>query len=538
MLLLTHTQRQHTKRDSLRSALGQHCTYEEKGVCRTLSKSYFDLTLKPDGTLYVYSHRISVGPYWCKIYLNSFGTRYHTVRIGGSGRKICYEAFPHQRIPNLYLENRIDTIGAKAFAFCTDMRTAHLSERLEEIEELAFRHCTSLEAIDVPAAARSMGERVFYECSGLKEAVFHSHFLWEIPAGTFEDCYSLEHVELPPRVREIGANAFLNCYALKSITFPDTLTRFGAFAFAHCSSLEEVRIPAGAKFNITTFTGCNLKRYIIPQSHPDFQSSGPLVLNKAGDTVMFVANGATGNCDIPNGVVSLKRQAFMVCKSLTSIHIPESVQEIGEERFRLCTALEELTFSAAAGIETIPVRCCVDARNLKRVVLPDGLKVIQEEAFQETGLEEIVLPASVQELGKGCFRKTPLQRLIVQGDSLEFLNPRNAGIPTTFALQADQIPLDQIPSALLKPVLRDCILRKEAGEPLPEDREQWALPYLKGHVSSLWKEPIFRNSILQNGFITARTYPKLMEQAVQEEDADLQARLLQYKEEHGLKVPE
>ncbi len=48
-------------------------------------------------------------------------------------------------------------------------------------------------------------------------------------------------------------------------------------------------------------------------------------------------------CVIPNGVTSIKHNAFFYCDLLKEITIPNSVTSIGEEAFSYCESLKEIT---------------------------------------------------------------------------------------------------------------------------------------------------------------------------------------------------
>ena len=54
-------------------------------------------------------------------------------------------------------------------------------------------------------------------------------------------------------------------------------------------------------------------------------------------------------------------------------------------------------------IETIESKTFVNCVSLKSVVLPEGLKTINSNAFQNSGLTELVLPASVENIGSYAF---------------------------------------------------------------------------------------------------------------------------------------
>lgn len=96
--------------------------------------------------------------------------------------------------------------------------------------------------------------------------------------------------------------------------------------------------------------------------------------------------------DFLYGVKKIDTHAFWGCTGLTSIILPESLEEIGLGAFEGC-------------------------KNLTTVRLPNSLKTIKKEAFEGTGLKTVVIPASVEHIERQAFGGTdsPLQDVYVLG---------------------------------------------------------------------------------------------------------------------------
>lgn len=65
----------------------------------------------------------------------------------------------------------------------------------------------------------------------------------KIGVSSFEDCKSLQYIDIPSSVIEIQRNAFWNCKSLKSLDLSQSSIQIiGVYAFAYCE-LERITFP-------------------------------------------------------------------------------------------------------------------------------------------------------------------------------------------------------------------------------------------------------------------------------------------------------
>lgn len=151
-----------------------------------------------------------------------------------------------------------------------------------------------------------------------------------------------------------------------------------------------------------------------------------------GDNVyrtVAIKDSAFSNRDIlsvyiPEGIEVIGKGAFYCCKVITSINLPSTikdftgafcgmesmhkvkipvVKEISRQSFVDC-ALYDLYIPE--GVERICLDAFVSNKSLKKVSLPQSLKVLERGVFYNcTTLEELVLPSQVQEVGDYAFFK-------------------------------------------------------------------------------------------------------------------------------------
>lgn len=96
--------------------------------------------------------------------------------------------------------------------------------------------------------------------------------------------------------------------------------------------------------------------------------------------------------------------AFENCMSITSVYIPDTVEQIGGGAFKGCKFLREIRLpSNLIAIENNLFNGCI---SLVEIDIPKNVQYIEGAAFVEcTSLTSIVLPDTVQYIGNGAFRK-------------------------------------------------------------------------------------------------------------------------------------
>lgn len=105
---------------------------------------------------------------------------------------------------------------------------------------------------------------------------------------------------------------------------------------------------------------------------------------------------------IEKGITSIGDLAFLKCKNLTEIEIPDSVKSLGEGSFQYCASLS--TVEIPDNITRIGGATFFACQNLMTVKLPDTVTQIDVWAFAGCeSLTTIEIPESVTEIGKNAF---------------------------------------------------------------------------------------------------------------------------------------
>jgi len=170
---------------------------------------------------------------------------------------------------------------------------------------------------------------------------------------------------------------------------------------------------------------------------------------EAGKTVTITdcAEGARGDLVIPDtiegcSVTKIDQRAFLECKQITSIKIPETVTNIGIWAFSHCESLAEIVIPDSVtmmghgicngcenlqlavvgkGLKSLPSSTFAHCPKLNDVRLSDSITEIGDWAFEECeSLTSINLPNSLKTVRKDAFEGSGLTSIKIP-DSVEYL---------------------------------------------------------------------------------------------------------------------
>lgn len=121
-----------------------------------------------------------------------------------------------------------------------------------------------------------------------------------------------------------------------------------------------------------------------------------------GDLVIpETVTGSDGNNYI---ITAIGDEAFMGCRSLTSVQLPNTIQTLGEGAFAVCQGM--ISVNIPEGVTELPVGCFGNCRALTSVTLPSTLKEIGKMAFYGCVLLEttsFTLPEGLEYIGEQAF---------------------------------------------------------------------------------------------------------------------------------------
>lgn len=105
----------------------------------------------------------------------------------------------------------------------------------------------------------------------------------------------------------------------------------------------------------------------------------------------------------------------------TAVRLPKHLESIGGGAFACFYNITEIVIPD--GVVEIGKRAFVNNAHLTKVVLPKGLKVLREESFSHTALDEIILPQGLEIIEVSAFRTAGSGPLAVQSNVSEVVIP-------------------------------------------------------------------------------------------------------------------
>ena len=124
---------------------------------------------------------------------------------------------------------------------------------------------------------------------------------------------------------------------------------------------------------------------------------------------------------IPNSVIAILDHAFTGCRFLTAVTIPNSVEYINWGAFSECTSLTSIRLSNS--ITTIASNAFEKCRGLTSIIIPNSVTSIGAWSFYGcNSLTSIVIPNSVTHIGGGAFSNCSSLTTITIGSSVEIID--------------------------------------------------------------------------------------------------------------------
>lgn len=252
-----------------------------------------------------------------------------------------------------YTVTEIDTM---TFFECGDLTSVTMGESMIIIWNWAFCNC-GLSSVTIGNSVTIIGEYAFSECRNLTSVTIPNSVI-VIGVGAFCYCNNLTSVTIGTSVTSIGSEAFANCNRLISVSIPSTVETIGNNAFYRVKTIVYSGSATGAPWGAYTDNGVIAGDFVYADSaqtilltyigtSPDVTIPGTVVVIGPyafyQNMDSFYGNTNITSVTIPNSVQEIGNHAFDGCGHLTTVSLPRSLTRIGNYAFSYCWALASLT---------------------------------------------------------------------------------------------------------------------------------------------------------------------------------------------------
>jgi len=136
-----------------------------------------------------------------------------------------------------------------------------------------------------------------------------------------------KHVEFPSHlhISILSDSLFKGNTTIESIDLPDTITQIGGFMFDGCSNLKAIKLPVHLEDMWQyAFTRTSIEEIEIPGT---VRSIIPYTFNASKALKKVVLN---------EGTKAIRGSAFKDCTALTDVYLPSTMESIHEDAFIGC----------------------------------------------------------------------------------------------------------------------------------------------------------------------------------------------------------
>ena len=273
-----------------------------------------------------------------------------------------------------------------------------------------------------------------------------------IGASAFENCTSLEIIELEEGITSINGYAFYGCTSLKELELPKSLKSIGESAFDGCTSLQKltaypkltsIKNTSFRKNNALTirgYEGSYIQEYATEKEIP-FESMGKwgtcgysaewyLIdgtlticgfhsMSNYSETNKAPWAGLNVTKIVVENISTIGNYAFAGLSEVTEITLPTTVYEIGDYAFKNCAGLKSIEIPDSLELGIISTGMFSGCTSLETIKLPDNIQKIENYAFANCkSLRSFIVPKDVTQISEGTFLNCESLSNIILGNEI------------------------------------------------------------------------------------------------------------------------
>lgn len=289
-------------------------------------------------------------------------------------------------------------------------------------------------------SSNKCGAHVTYSISGSVLTIKGSGAMYDYSADTIpwlSKKDKITSIRVEDGVTVIGSYAFSRCKYVNQVRIPSSISQIRTKAFSYCDSLEDVTYAgSAAQYNRIDIMAGNselkaalstgvatIRTYKASSSSISWSlTNGTLTIRGKGkmpayhfmEAPWFGKRAAIKRIVVGEGITAVSTYAFACCSNVTSVDLPDTLNEIGARAFYKDVSLASLELPS--GLSVIGRMAFQDCTALKSLNIPSGVKKLPEYMCCGcSSLKEVVLPGSITEIGSSAFFGTGLSQISYTG---------------------------------------------------------------------------------------------------------------------------
>ena len=330
-------------------------------------------------------------------------------------------------LEEVVLGKGLTTVDEYSFAGCTGLKQITIPENIQSIDAQAFAGCVNLTDIYIPATVTGIAEDAFLNCDNVTihadEGSVAAQFAQKLAEQKNRDpLVTAAPVQTPTAVSRPDTQATTEPVSTATpapVATPVPGNVLGstiivgnhALVMVHPGEEKvqqgytepEAGQETGEEQDITAET----ENGKIPEWMYYRNQSVSAVTIPEGTTEIgrfAFSRSSLRTVTIPEGVTVIDYAAFYHCDNLDNVILPDTVNTVGAKAFTHTGWLDDFEENSMDDFLISGDILVAYKGNLPEVVIPDGVRVIAEEAFRNhTELKKVHLPASVTNIGNDAF---------------------------------------------------------------------------------------------------------------------------------------
>ena len=330
-------------------------------------------------------------------------------------------------LEEVVLGKGLTAVDEYSFAGCTGLKQITIPENIQSIDAQAFAGCVNLTDIYIPATVTGIAEDAFLNCDNVTihadEGSVAAQFAQKLAEQKNRDpLVTAAPVQTPTAVSRPDTQATTEPVSTATpapVATPVPGNVLGstiivgnhALVMVHPGEEKvqqgytepEAGQETGEEQDITAET----ENGKIPEwMYYRNQSVGAVTIPEGTTEIgrFAFSRSSLRTVTIPEGVTTIDYAAFYHCDNLDNVILPDTVNTVGAKAFTHTGWMDDFEENSMDDFLISGDILVAYKGNLPEVVIPDGVRVIAEEAFRNhTELKKVHLPASVTDIGNDAF---------------------------------------------------------------------------------------------------------------------------------------